>query len=53
MEGNRISRHGSVCRLYDGLKKDGMNTIWDRFDAQDELFRSYNKYLFICPTNRI
>jgi glutaredoxin-like protein NrdH len=30
-----------------------MNTILDRFDAQDELFRSYNKYLFICPTNRI
>jgi hypothetical protein len=48
-----ISHHESVRRLYDRLKKDGMNTIWDRFEAQDELFRNYDNYLFICPTNRI
>jgi carbon-monoxide dehydrogenase catalytic subunit len=31
---NRISHHESVRRMYDRLKKDGMNTIWDRYEAQ-------------------
>lgn len=34
MEENRISYHESVRRVYDRLKKDGMNNIWDRFEAQ-------------------
>jgi len=31
---NRISHHESVRRMYERLKKDGMNTIWDRYEAQ-------------------
>ena len=31
---NRISHHDSVRRMYERLKKDGMNTIWDRYEAQ-------------------
>ena len=31
---NRISHHESVRRMYEKLKKDGMNTIWDRYEAQ-------------------
>lgn len=34
MESNRISVHPSVIKLYERLKKDNMNTIWDRFEAQ-------------------
>lgn len=34
MEGNRISHHDSVLKVYDRIKKDGMNNIWDRFEAQ-------------------
>ncbi|MHA1786230.1 MAG: anaerobic carbon-monoxide dehydrogenase catalytic subunit [Candidatus Helarchaeota archaeon] len=34
MEGNRISYHDSVKRMYERIKKDGMNNIWDRFAAQ-------------------
>lgn len=34
MEENRISYHDSVRKLYDRLKKDNMNTIWDRYEAQ-------------------
>jgi anaerobic carbon-monoxide dehydrogenase catalytic subunit len=34
MEKNRISYHQSVLRVYDRLKADGMNTIWDRYEAQ-------------------
>ncbi len=34
MEGNRISYHDSVKRLYEKIKKDGMTNIWDRFKAQ-------------------
>ncbi|MBM4432736.1 MAG: anaerobic carbon-monoxide dehydrogenase catalytic subunit, partial [Chloroflexi bacterium] len=34
MEGNRISYHESVRRVYDRIKKDGMNNIWDRYEAQ-------------------
>jgi len=34
MEGTRISHHESVRKLYDRLKKDGMNNIWDRYEAQ-------------------
>jgi carbon-monoxide dehydrogenase catalytic subunit len=31
---NRISHHESVRRMYEKLKKDNMNTIWDRYEAQ-------------------
>jgi hydroxylamine reductase (hybrid-cluster protein) len=34
MEGERISYHESVRRVYDRIKKDGMNNIWDRYEAQ-------------------
>ncbi|MFW9877684.1 MAG: anaerobic carbon-monoxide dehydrogenase catalytic subunit [Candidatus Thorarchaeota archaeon] len=34
MENERISYHKSVQKVYEKLKKDGMNTIWDRFEAQ-------------------
>ena len=34
MEGTRISYHESVRRVYDRIKKDGMDNIWDRFEAQ-------------------
>lgn len=34
MEGERISLHKSVQKVYDRIKKDGMNNIWDRFVAQ-------------------
>jgi len=34
MEGERISYHGSVRQVYDRIKEDGMNTIWDRYVAQ-------------------
>jgi len=34
MEKERISYHKSVQKVYDRLKKDGMNNIWDRFEAQ-------------------
>jgi anaerobic carbon-monoxide dehydrogenase catalytic subunit len=30
----RISQHESVRRMYEKLKKDNMNTIWDRYEAQ-------------------
>ncbi len=31
---DRISQHESVIRMYERLKKDNMNTIWDRYAAQ-------------------
>ncbi len=34
MEGNRISYHESVRRSYERIKKDKMNNIWDRYEAQ-------------------
>lgn len=34
MEGQRVSQHASVQKVYDRLKKDHMNNIWDRFEAQ-------------------
>ncbi len=34
MEGDRISFHKSVQKLYKRLKKDNMNNIWDRYVAQ-------------------
>ncbi|UCB42661.1 MAG: anaerobic carbon-monoxide dehydrogenase catalytic subunit [Dehalococcoidales bacterium] len=34
MEGERISYHDSVRRVYDRIKEDGMNNIWDRYEAQ-------------------
>jgi carbon-monoxide dehydrogenase catalytic subunit len=34
VEKDRISYHESVLRVYDRIKKDGMNTIWDRYEAQ-------------------
>jgi carbon-monoxide dehydrogenase catalytic subunit len=34
MEGNRISHHESVLKVYDRIKQDGINSIWDRYEAQ-------------------
>ena len=34
MQGDRISQHESVRKLYERIKKDGMTNIWDRFEAQ-------------------
>ncbi|MDH5449631.1 MAG: anaerobic carbon-monoxide dehydrogenase catalytic subunit [Candidatus Bathyarchaeota archaeon] len=34
MEGDRISYHKSVRTLYERIKKDNMNNIWDRYEAQ-------------------
>ena len=34
MEGSRISHHESVQRAYERIKRDGMTTIWDRYEAQ-------------------
>ena len=34
MEGNRVSHHDSVLKVYDRIKKDNMDNIWDRFEAQ-------------------
>ncbi len=34
MKNDRISYHKSVQKAYERLKKDGMNNIWDRFEAQ-------------------
>ncbi|MGM0470560.1 MAG: anaerobic carbon-monoxide dehydrogenase catalytic subunit [Promethearchaeati archaeon] len=34
MEGKRISYHENVRKGYERIKRDGMNNIWDRFEAQ-------------------
>ena len=34
MKDERISYHESVRRVYDRIKTDGMNNIWDRYEAQ-------------------
>jgi len=34
MEENRISYHESVRRVYERIKKDNMDNIWDRYEAQ-------------------
>ncbi|MBI5416900.1 anaerobic carbon-monoxide dehydrogenase catalytic subunit [Candidatus Poribacteria bacterium] len=34
MEDNRISYHESVRKVYSRIKKDNMDNIWDRFEAQ-------------------
>ena len=34
MERERISYHKSVQKVYERIKKDGMNNIWDRYEAQ-------------------
>ena len=34
MEGDRVSYHESVRRVYEKIKKDKMNNIWDRYEAQ-------------------
>lgn len=34
MDDNRISYHESVRRIYDRIKKDNMDNIWDRYEAQ-------------------
>jgi len=34
MEKDRISYHKSVLTMHEKLKKDGMNTLWDRYEAQ-------------------
>ncbi|MEE9192255.1 MAG: carbon monoxide dehydrogenase, partial [Candidatus Aerophobetes bacterium] len=34
MEEGRISYHESVRRVYERIKKDGMNNVWDRYEAQ-------------------
>jgi anaerobic carbon-monoxide dehydrogenase catalytic subunit len=34
MEGDRISYHESIKKMYERIKKDGMTNIWDRYEAQ-------------------
>lgn len=34
MEDNRISYHESVRKVYERIKKDNMDNIWDRYEAQ-------------------
>ncbi len=34
MEKERISYHESVQRLYERIKKDDMNNLWDRYESQ-------------------
>ena len=34
MEGERISYHESIRRVYERIKRDGMDNIWDRYEAQ-------------------
>ena len=34
MKGDRISYHESVRRVYEKIRRDGMNNIWDRYEAQ-------------------
>ncbi len=34
MDSERISQHESVKRMYERIKKDNMNNIWDRYEAQ-------------------
>ncbi|MDH5695923.1 MAG: carbon monoxide dehydrogenase, partial [Dehalococcoidia bacterium] len=34
MEGDRISYHESVRKVYERIKEDSMDNIWDRFEAQ-------------------
>ncbi len=34
MEGERLSYHNSVRKVYERIKKDEMSNIWDRFEAQ-------------------
>ena len=34
MEGDRISYHESVRKIYERIRKDGMTNIWDRYEAQ-------------------
>ncbi|MFX1235089.1 MAG: anaerobic carbon-monoxide dehydrogenase catalytic subunit [Promethearchaeota archaeon] len=34
MEGERLSYHKSVQKVYERVKNDGMTNIWDRFEAQ-------------------
>ena len=34
MEKERVSYHESVRRVYDRLKEDAMNSVWDRYEAQ-------------------
>ena len=34
MEGDRISYHKSVLQVYKRIKADGMDNIWDRYEAQ-------------------
>ncbi|MFP4654661.1 MAG: anaerobic carbon-monoxide dehydrogenase catalytic subunit [Methanohalobium sp.] len=34
MEKDRISYHDSVYRVYNRIKENGMNNVWDRYEAQ-------------------
>lgn len=34
MEEERISHHESVRKIYDRIKKDEMNNVWDRYADQ-------------------
>ncbi|MCX5817693.1 MAG: anaerobic carbon-monoxide dehydrogenase catalytic subunit [Proteobacteria bacterium] len=34
MEGERISCHESIRKVYERIKRDGMTNIWDRYEAQ-------------------
>jgi carbon-monoxide dehydrogenase catalytic subunit len=34
MEGERVSYHESVRKVYERIKKDNMTNVWDRYEAQ-------------------
>jgi len=34
MEESRISYHESVRKVYERIKQDGMDNVWDRYEAQ-------------------
>jgi carbon-monoxide dehydrogenase catalytic subunit len=34
MQGSRVSYHDSVLKAYERIKKDGMDNVWDRYEAQ-------------------
>ena len=34
MEANRISYHESVRKVYERIKRDNMDNVWDRYEAQ-------------------
>ena len=34
MDGERVSYHESVRKVYERIKRDGMTSLWDRYEAQ-------------------